>query len=367
MAFANMFSSAAKPTDHDLTTPSTTPPPSTGVSTPQVNVEDRRFPSILSSYFAQVRESFHASNSSTMAPTSPVTPAEDASLDDTLENMTLEALAYKKNAPQHAYPTPPMSSSSSCTRSERNGTRSSGSTSPADPDPVRRPQSAMESLPSHLRRTTLSANPSSCTSTPTILATHLTKSKASGFSVSHHSASASQQLSAALQTSEDTKLTENAVLPRNQTPPRTPRTLSHESKQTASTSHSTASSSQQESATKQRHGSTDGALMGDLRGKLSVQITAGRGLKPSIDPYVVCQFQYNEYISRGPWANGTQTERASEDLRKSLPMQRSDSDSGRPMAIPMKSRQSSQTSMSGRDASRTREVTDPVWNHDATL
>lgn len=50
-------------------------------------------------------------------------------------------------------------------------------------------------------------------------------------------------------------------------------------------------------------------------------------------------------------------------------MQRSDSGTGRPMAIPMKSRQSSHTGISSRDESKgpDNQITEPVWNHDATF
>ena len=48
-------------------------------------------------------------------------------------------------------------------------------------------------------------------------------------------------------------------------------------------------------------------------------------------------------------------------------MQRSDSGTGRPMAIPMKSRQSSHTGVSSRDQSKgpDNRTTEPVWNHEA--
>jgi serine/threonine protein kinase SCH9 len=36
------------------------------------------------------------------------------------------------------------------------------------------------------------------------------------------------------------------------------------------------------------------------KGELAVRIAAGRYLKPSYDPYVVCIFEGNEYISKGP-------------------------------------------------------------------
>ncbi|KAF3491494.1 AGC/AKT protein kinase [Arthroderma uncinatum] len=103
----------------------------------------------------------------------------------------------------------------------------------------------------------------------------------------------------------------------------------------------------------------------------------GRGLRPSIDPYVVCVFEWNEYISKGAKAEkagpggsltgpGMGSGRNRLEALGSVPIQRSNSDSGRPMAIPMRSRQSSHNSMmDGGHSSGLTEVTDPQWNHDA--
>lgn len=404
MAFANIFSSASiKP--EDLSTPSGTPPPSSGVQTPIPDAQDKRFPTILSSYFSQVRSSFHPTTKpSNMGTTSPITPlSEDGELEGMVSRMKLEDSAgdgdeatnipatsekgtrscqdansvptiSRKEAAAHAYPTPPLSSSSSYVMVEKDDTSGDGSsrsTSPAKAGATspRRRQSALENLSKSLRRSTVSALPSTCTSTPTVLASQISKPKTPNATVARHSVSAAQHLSASLLASEDTRLTEHAATPRNQTPPRTPRTLSHETKPT---SQETKTSAPPPSETvRARHGSTDAALMGQPKGKLFLQISSGRGLRPSINPYVVCQFQYNEYISKGPRSdsgNGTDSDASTESLRRGpLRIQRTDSDTAKSMAIPMKNRQSSQTSMSDRDASREHEVTDPVWNHEAVL
>jgi protein-serine/threonine kinase len=105
--------------------------------------------------------------------------------------------------------------------------------------------------------------------------------------------------------------------------------------------------------------------VGAPKGKLSVSISEGRGLRPSIDPYVVCQFQWAEYISEGP--------RSDERPRKGKPgplaMKRTESEMGRPMAIPMKSRQSSNsgTSSDPRENATLKETTNPKWEHEAVL
>ena len=51
-----------------------------------------------------------------------------------------------------------------------------------------------------------------------------------------------------------------------------------------------------------------------------------------------------------------------------VPIRKSGSDMGRSMAIPMKSRQSSTTSLSDqKDFKGGKNVTDPTWNHEAVL
>ena len=162
------------------------------------------------------------------------------------------------------------------------------------------------------------------------------------------------------------KLTEGEYSPlTNQaTPPQTPRTRSQESKMPPSGLSQTSFSSSIKSK------DTQGATVGPPKGKLSVSISEGRGLRPSVDPYVVCQFQWAEYISEGPRNEG--------DVRKSLDapgrsngftIRRSDSDMGRPMAIPMRSRQSSNngTSSDPKENGQMKEVTNPKWEHEAIL
>ena len=100
-----------------------------------------------------------------------------------------------------------------------------------------------------------------------------------------------------------------------------------------------------------RADSTMGGTVVAPKGKLTVKINEARGLRKSLDPYVVAVFQRNELVSKGP-----QSEEDDEDDGNShspggipiggIPISRTGSDSGRPMAIPMKSRQSSNTSLS---------------------
>lgn len=138
------------------------------------------------------------------------------------------------------------------------------------------------------------------------------------------------------------------------TPPQTPRTRSQETKPQPSNLSRTSNASDQSKESKT-------APVVAPKGKLAVTISEGRGLVPSVDPYVVCQFQWAEYISDGP---------RHDDSKKGRPpmqMKRTESQMNHPMAIPMKSRQSSNSGHSSdpRDNGSLEEVTAPKWEHEA--
>jgi protein-serine/threonine kinase len=167
-----------------------------------------------------------------------------------------------------------------------------------------------------------------------------------------------------------------ATVPREKsTPPQTPRALSQEDRrveaQSPPPSVSTATGDAAPEAEKQDDQELDKNDIPNStpRGKLSIKIAEGRNLKPSIDPYVICQFEWNEYVSKGPKHD---TMDVDDDERKgpvaalqSIPIRRTDSDMGKPMAIPMRSRQSS-TNGAGEDRPLAK-VTNPQWDHEATL
>jgi serine/threonine protein kinase SCH9 len=168
------------------------------------------------------------------------------------------------------------------------------------------------------------------------------------------------------------------------TPPLTPRALSHEDgyqekKSPLSSSSMTAAAerSSEKPAEKAISSARNSeALPTDSpKGKLSVKIDEARGLKACYDPYVVCVFEWNEYISKGPKHDAMDvdhheapTTKSRKDTITATPIRRSDSDMGRPMAIPMKSRQSSNNSeMDNHQARSNSLVTDPQWEHEAVL
>ncbi|KAK4150746.1 Serine/threonine-protein kinase [Chaetomidium leptoderma] len=113
-----------------------------------------------------------------------------------------------------------------------------------------------------------------------------------------------------------------------------------------------------------------GAQAPAAKGKLTIKITEARGLRKCRDPYVVVVFQRSELISSGPRpAEGDDEAAISAVSMGAVPMKRQGSDSGKSMAIPMRSRQSSNTSISEFNAFRNRDprrsFTSPKWDAEA--
>jgi hypothetical protein len=114
-----------------------------------------------------------------------------------------------------------------------------------------------------------------------------------------------------------------------------------------------------------------GAAVGPPKGKLTVRIIEARGLRPSQDPYVVCVFEWNEYISKGPRRRETDLEQDEGNRVRddSGGMRIGAGDMGRRIAIPMKSRQSSNTSLPDhKEFNRDGKTTsNPKWEQEAVL
>jgi serine/threonine protein kinase len=97
-------------------------------------------------------------------------------------------------------------------------------------------------------------------------------------------------------------------------------------------------------------------------------------LRKSRDPYVVAVFQRSELISPGPRTFADEDEMTPPAPMLGgggIPIQRQGSDSGRPMAIPMRSRQSSNTSVTDHNTFRNRiarrSFTNPKWDAEAVF
>lgn len=174
-----------------------------------------------------------------------------------------------------------------------------------------------------------------------------------------------------------------AFAPIKSTPPLTPRALSTDGTETPKKLSPSVLTSQSEDTSRvspkiDRSGAVipgtssipSSAPVGPLKGKLLVKVIEARGLRPSQDPFVVCVFEWNESIAKTP----TQVEGAVDNdenrdgFSGPLPIKRSPSDMGRSMAIPMKSRQSSTTSVSDHKSFKNgRTLTDPRWDHEGIL
>lgn len=108
---------------------------------------------------------------------------------------------------------------------------------------------------------------------------------------------------------------------------------------------------------------TSGPPVASLKGKLYVKISEAKGLRPGFDPYVVCVFEWNEVISKS-----VQDEEEESLKRQQKEIEQSDLDAGRPMAIPLKSRQSSHNpALENPEHRGQAPVTDPHWNHEAVF
>jgi hypothetical protein len=381
--------------DHDhIGSNSSTPP---GAHTPRPDLVDKRLPGILNSYFGQVRDSFRtrpksANSLSTSVPsTSTSTKTDDESK---RKHMSLDPKSVASNPlptapasptdgeleaqdlPLHPrtsqlespipYPTPPPSSQSSIHRSSRG---ENGGSSEKRTQSIQDSPKELDFAPERLRRHTFTtASPlSNVTVAPTITASHFSN-PATELSASNTSSplitqlSASRRPSASLPSQESSGLTQGVSTPPqlqstpSQTPPQTPRTRSQEGKRRGTGSGTG-------TATPSKSGALNGATMGPVLGKLAVEISEGRGLRTSLDPYIVCQFQCAEYISEGP--KNTDTDVSSGRGPGGIAISRNPSERGLAQAIPMRSRQSSRT---GRDmAGSFHETTDPKWEHNAVL
>lgn len=157
-------------------------------------------------------------------------------------------------------------------------------------------------------------------------------------------------------------------------PPTPTRALSaaHSSQSEGKETPSRSSNDGVEASGSQTPRSATGAQAPAPKGKLTIKITEARGLRRSRDPYVVVVFQRSELISSGPRpAEEDEIPNAPPSAFGGIPIQRQGSDSGRPMAIPMRSRQSSNTSITDYNTFRNRTARtpflNPKWDAEAVL
>ena len=312
------------------------------------------------------------------APTSPLDNGEPG--DQDIERLTneLEATSIKRKRADPSALTPPRSSvvsASSSTQTESedalNTRRRSSGHSPSG-----RHLSTSDGVALPNRRVASGLNPLSAITTDSISAPQFSNPTSLKAPVSPDtSTGAAQELSAQsslVSCLENVKLTEDVVSPRTKTPPHTPRALSNDGTENIRRSAAAAATprSSRSPARDPKNGNLPG---GPLRGGLSVKISEARGLRPCYDPYAVCVFEWNESIAKNDLQEGVEMERDESRGRESslggVAIDRAASGMGRSMAIPMKSRQSSTTSLSEKKKFKNgnSQVTAPRWDHETML
>ncbi|KAI8962283.1 kinase-like domain-containing protein [Daldinia sp. FL1419] len=388
--------------------------PRSGIATPQPDLHDKRLPGIMS-YFGQVRSpplpySLGRSSSSRTpetestypscpqeekdAPTVPQqlpSPGSDLSSKDLtpetsplLPHERIEPLAKVQSSQQsasdiHPYPTPPCSQ----TPSERGAklSDSSGDSDGAASGSSNRSslnnKSATDLSQLKSRRATLASPLTSIVTTSSVLASHISVPSDRAPSTTPSSPSDTQPptgdaagsfFSKSASVDRLKKLTDGSKKSGPSTPTRT-LSATHSS-QPEERSPSKLSGDGSDTGGRQTpvSSASGGAQPPPQRGKLTIKILEARGLRKSHDPYVVAVFQRSELISHGPRTFEDEDESPQPVAMGGIPIQRQGSDPGRAMAIPMRSRQSSNTSISDYNTFRNRprrSFTSPKWDAEA--
>lgn len=381
--------------------------PRSGVATPQPDLQDKRLPGIMS-YFGQVRQSSSSvsqrseialpqdqkqaecqSGSFTHSQTQALPEGSHHTGDSwapnsLLHNEPLTLQPYTKRQEQrgsHPYPTPPISQTSSCegstlydTSSENAVREAAARTDTRSPIPFPKKSSAFPFMTTHFD----SSNDSDLTgaddptsrslSCTTVIQTPNTTSSQKPHPVSeqNHTRPAPSKWYSLDGLKELTR-----VVTFKSGPPTPTRALST-ARPSTSLMHSRTSHDGETSGTQTPRTSSTGAQAPAPKGKLTIKITEARGLRKCRDPYVVVVFQRSELISGGPRPSESEDSLSiATPGMGGIPIQRQSSDSGRPMAIPMRSRQSSNTSISDYNTFRNRSArlsfTNPKWDAEAEL
>lgn len=310
-------------------------------------------------------------------------PPQQASCEEAKGSKQMARLDLTKVPP---YPTPPTSSSSSSTRKASGGSEDSSQQKNTDPVDTCRPnllrqQSGNAVSPLRTCRQSGGSNPlTNITTSSSVHAAYISNPSSSRTpstpSTPTFDAPAKTALSSLTTHLEQAKLTGGVSASRKKnTPPLTPRALSNDGSEAARQSprktdqpNENAADNGARAALPTSHSSPP---VGPPKGKLSVIVSKARGLRPSYNPYAVTVFEWIESVARpskpGQVETGSEG-RSMEQLMGGVPIKKSGSDMGRSMAIPMKSRQSSTTSLSDqKDFKAGRQVTDPRWDHLALL
>lgn len=323
-------------------------------------------------------------------PTAPSSPSEQDGTDSqqvlllSSQKQTQDGRLDFLTAP--AYPTPPLSSSSSCSTRKVSEAGSDGSSQAREADAfnschplLQRQGSGSNPLPVRTRRQTAGLNPlSSITTRSSINAAHIsnpTSSRSSSIpSTPTSDAPGKSALSSLTSHLELTRLTDHAASSRKKnTPPLTPRALSNDGSDSARQTPPTTDQGNDKSTANGANAAPtprSSPPVGPPKGKLSVTIAGARGLRPSFNPYAVCAFEEIESIATGYGQRDPETNpeaRSRDQSGSGVPIRAPVGEMGRSMAIPMKSRQSSTTSLKDQKEFKNGRITDPIWSHEAIL
>ncbi len=214
------------------------------------------------------------------------------------------------------FPPTPVSSASSLLQKEIPTAPNGQPEMDADVNPVAQALRNFVLSPSSLKSRRHASLPISSVNVGSVLAAHISNP----ITASHQTAPGSptapalehhDKLPKSTSIRELRKLTSSATAGSRQknTPPLTPRALSHEDgyqERKSPLSNSSVPAPTEKPTEKLAEKTMSSARNSEAlptdspKGKLSVKIDEARGLKPCYDPYVVCVFEWNEYISKGP-------------------------------------------------------------------
>jgi protein-serine/threonine kinase len=377
--------------------------PQSGIATPKPDPSDKRLPGIMHSYF-QVGDD--SSSSERQLPNKTDTPDRSSDqkdlavrhIDGPEESKNSLVPAKSSNSAvsksegevsppllphemvrcassdQHSYPTPPLSKPPSLSNVYSNeapseeGSDVSRANSSAGKPTLRHHNSISRSLPPKAGIASMPATLSSIVTTSSVHASDFSNpsdapSSATSDAQTQLRAATSSPCSESASYDQLKKLT---LTDEKSHPPTPTRALSH------NTSRSdTSDPGRERSEPKSGSPETRGAPVRAPRGRLTVKILEARGLRKSRCPYIVAVFQRNELVSKGPRSEEDEDEDDSPTTSPTggIPISRQGSDSGKPMAIPMKSRQSSSTSLTERSDFKTknRMFTNCRWDTEAVL
>ncbi|CAM1506970.1 Fc.00g066110.m01.CDS01 [Cosmosporella sp. VM-42] len=391
--------------------------PRSGVATPQPDLQDKRLPGIMS-YFGQVRQSSSATNiysSLSQRPESAMPLNQERGGRPFASSADLQSQAHTESSARHSdtwapdhflfkhevlglgsdterhehgashpYPTPPISQSSSrggSTREPSSEGATGKATAPTSSSTtLSQPKMSNVSLftTTHFQSSDESSAPSTKDSTARSSLSCANNPQNPNPTSSSKPLSTTDTTRPVAAPSKWYSLDGLKELTRAVTfksgPPTPTRALSAARPSGSDVIGRTSNDGAEASGTHTPRTTSTGAQAPAPKGKLTIKIIEARGLRKSRDPYVVVVFQRSELISGGPQP-GEEEDNLSVATPGiaigigGIPIQRQGSDSGRPMAIPMRSRQSSNTSVTDYNTFRSRSArlsfTSPKWDAEA--